>query len=321
MQTVLSTCEVKENTRFKLWCEVISDRMGPIELSQTCDRPFEGLIQAADVGSLRITRIRESNVRSEITPQTLRRRERTGAVFALIQLEGRSINIQDGREAIQGPGEIVLLADRPNVHISGPSDQSLVLEIPVAPLTHMLGSTQHLTALTFGGDDGTGVLVKAFFTDLVRVYADLDAVTAERMAGVGIDLIVASLAERLAREVPRPLHGSVVVQRAKAHVEANLGDTTLDPPRLAAAVGVSLRRLQELFHERGQHISDWIWQRRLDSAAERLADPGCAHIAIGNLAYGSGFTNQAHFARRFKARYGLSPSAYRAVSAKPPPGR
>jgi hypothetical protein len=30
---------------------------------------------------------------------------------------------------------------------------------------------------------------------------------------------------------------------------------------------VSLRRLQELFHERGRHISDYIWERRREAAA------------------------------------------------------
>jgi len=319
LHTVLSTREADKTARFKLWREVLYDRMGPIELSHLCDEPFEGLIQAADVGSLRITRIRESCVRSEITADTLRRRERTQTVFALIQLAGRSVNIQDGREAVQTAGEIVVLADRPNVHVSGVNDRSLVLELPIAPLERMLGPTRHFTALTFGSRGGTGPLVRTFFEELVRVHEKLPASSAERMAGVGIDLIMAGLAERLAQEVPRPLHGTVLVQRAKAYVAANLSDPNLDPPRLAAAVGVSLRRLQELFHERGQHISDWIWQRRLDAAVERLADPGCAHIPIGHVSYGSGFANQAHFARRFKARYGLSPSAYRtAVRAKTP---
>ncbi len=131
------------------------------------------------------------------------------------------------------------------------------------------------------------------------------------MASIGIDLIVASLAERLAQEVPRSTHAAVTVQRAKAYIEANLSDQTLDPPRLAAAVGVSLRRLQELFHERGRHISEYIWGRRLEAAAKRLSDSACAHLSIGMLAYGCGFSSQAHFARRFKDRYGVSPREYR----------
>jgi AraC-like DNA-binding protein len=66
-----------------------------------------------------------------------------------------------------------------------------------------------------------------------------------------------------------------------------------------------------LFHARGQHISDWIWHRRLEVATKRLTDPGCVHLSIGPLAFGCGFANQAHFSRRFKERHGMTPREYR----------
>uniref|UniRef100_UPI00313DF139 AraC family transcriptional regulator n=1 Tax=Methylobacterium fujisawaense TaxID=107400 RepID=UPI00313DF139 len=54
-----------------------------------------------------------------------------------------------------------------------------------------------------------------------------------------------------------------------------------------------------------------IWPRRLAWAATGLSDPACAHLSIGMLAYGCGFASQAHFARRFKDCYGLSPRDFR----------
>ena len=67
-------------------------------------------------------------------------------------------------------------------------------------------------------------------------------------------------------------------------------------------MGISLRYLQELFHAQDRNIPDWIWRRRLEVAVQRLADPGFAHVAIGALAYGCGFSKQSHFCRRFKER-------------------
>lgn len=92
------------------------------------------------------------------------------------------------------------------------------------------------------------------------------------------------------------------------------GDPNLDPAAVAAGIGVSLRRLQEVFQGRERCVSEWIWDRRLDSAAKRLADPACAHIPIGTLAYDCGFSNQAHFSRRFRAQFGRSPSEFRRES-------
>nr|WP_245253286.1 helix-turn-helix domain-containing protein [Methylobacterium sp. PvR107] len=66
-----------------------------------------------------------------------------------------------------------------------------------------------------------------------------------------------------------------------------------------------------MFHQRGEHISDDIRDCRIGTAAQRLADPARADLPIGLLAYGCGFASQAHFARRFKARPGMTPRAYR----------
>jgi AraC family transcriptional regulator, positive regulator of tynA and feaB len=98
---------------------------------------------------------------------------------------------------------------------------------------------------------------------------------------------------------------------AKAYIEANLGDVSLDPPQVAIAVDVSLRRLRELFQERGQRISEYIWRRRLETAARLVTDPWCVHLQIGIVAYGTGFATQAHFSRRFKYQYGPRPRDYR----------
>lgn len=212
---------------------------------------------------------------------------------------------------MQRPGDMVVIDHRPATHESHAGSQALLLELPRERLESVLGSTRLYTAMAMGTDVASTAVTVKFVHELVRLRAQLDPESAARMASIGVDLIVASIAERLALEVSRPMQGTVVVQRAKAYVEAHLGDPTLDPPHLAAAVGVSLRRLQELFHARGQHISDWIWHRRLEAAAKQLADPSGAHIQIGAVAFGCGFASQAHFSRRFKERHGMSPREYR----------
>jgi AraC family transcriptional regulator, positive regulator of tynA and feaB len=187
----------------------------------------------------------------------------------------------------------------------------LILDLPRERLESALGPLQLTITLAVGANLASTMLVNTYVQKLIRVRDHLNLDGAARMAVIGVELVVASLAERFAREVPRSIHGNATVQRAKAYIETHLSDTTLDPPQLAAVVGVSLRRLQELFHERGRHISDYIRGRRLEVAAQRLSDPACAHLSIGMLAYGCGFSSQAHFPRRFKDRYDMNPREYR----------
>ncbi len=314
MRTMFSTDGIAERKKFGRWSEIIHDRLVPVEQSQLSDEPFRGRIEAADVGSLSISRITQGALRTEATPHTIRQHAKHDTLSVAIKLNGVSSVTQDDRHAVQRPGDIVLIERRPSILQSSTGSCSYLLEVPRRRIEGALGSTQLYSAMTVNAALPSASLVRTFIEELVRVYGALTPEMAERMASIGIDLIVASLAEAMARATPKPQLGNVLVQRAKAHIESHLGDQSLDPAAVAAAVGVSLRRLQELFQEREHCVSEWIWERRLDNAARRLADPTCVHIPIGTIAYDCGFSSQAHFSRRFRTRYDRSPSEYRLES-------
>lgn len=319
MRTLFSTADEKPNNSFRRWRETVFERIVPVELTPTSEQPFQGVLEAAEVGPLLITRITQSAIITEATPTTIRRHGKQDTLNVAIALRGQVFSAQDDRTSIQHPGDIVVLDRRPTTMVSEADTQTLFIELPRESLERALGSTRRYTALTIGADQPGTSLVTGFFSELVRTYGRLTPEMSTRMATIGVDLIVASIAERLAREPPKNLQATLIVQRASAYIEDNLGDPDLNPTSLAAAIGVSLRYLQALFHEYDRNISDWIWRRRLEVAAQRLSDPGFAHVAIGALAYGCGFGNQSHFNRRFKDRYGLSPGNYRwqALTAEP----
>ncbi|MCJ2068437.1 helix-turn-helix domain-containing protein [Methylobacterium sp. J-030] len=311
MQPLFSTIGLHPRNSFPLWRDILRQQSLPIEAQRLDDTPFEGRLDIAEIGSILLTRIAQSSVRSEVTPELLRRLKKGDTLVVLFKLAG-TLTVQQGeRVTEQRAGDLVVIDHRPAILTTGPGSQSLFLELPRERLENLLGPARLYTALTIGADLGATTLVTTFFQDLIRVRRELTPDAADRMTAIGGDLIVASIAERLAQEVPQPLYGTVVVQRAKAYVETHLHEPGLDAPGLAGALGVSLRRLQELFHARGQHISDYIWQRRLETAARHLADPTCAPLAIGVLAHKCGFANQAHFARRFRACHGMTPREYR----------
>lgn len=83
------------------------------------------------------------------------------------------------------------------------------------------------------------------------------------------------------------------------------------PPReaIAQATGLSLRQLERLFADHlGQSLSETAMAIRLDAAAHRLR---ATDISITAIALDCGFASTAHFSRRFRARFGLPPSALR----------
>lgn len=311
MRTLFSTADEEPKNSFRRWRDTVFERIVPVELTAANPEAFQGTMEAVEIGPLPITRLTQSAIQTEATAETIRRHGKHDTLNVALVLSGEVASSQDDRTAIQHAGEIVVLDRRPAIMTTRSASQTLFIEAPRERLERALGSTRRYTALTLGADQASTSLVTTFFTQLVRTYPGLPSDTADQMAAIGIDLLIAGIAERLAREVPKPLQGTLIVQRAMAYIEAHSGDPSLDPATLAAAVGVSLRYLQQLFRGHERNIADQIWRRRLEIAAQRLADPGYAHLTVGTLAYGCGFSDQAHFGRRFKHRHGLPPGEYR----------
>ena len=311
MQTLFSTKHLHPRNKLKGWRDAMSDLRVPIEMTRLTDEPFDGKLEFAKIGSIEAIRTSHNALRAETTPDLVRRHGHENTIGIFLRVAGVAKTSQYDRTSVQRPGDLMVLDCSPATQEYSAGSQMLTLHIPRERLEAFLGPARLYCGLTIGAGLGSSALATAFLTELMQVSRSLTPDVADRMASIGVDLAVASLAERLAQEVPRSIQGNATVQRAKAYIEAHLNDATLDPPKLAAAVGVSLRRLQELFHERGQHISDYIWGRRLETAARRLTDPASAHLSIGMLAYGCGFSSQAHFARRFKERYDIGPRDYR----------
>ncbi|RUP20178.1 helix-turn-helix domain-containing protein [Methylobacterium sp.] len=319
MQTLFSTEGVLEKDRFRLWRDVCEDRLVPMAQDRLNDDPFHATIEGASIGGLVFTKFALRNLRAATTPRTLRHENhKTDHLFMSIVLSGQVRADQYDRSSTDRVGDFSIRdTNTPWTIEHGGYSEVLAIGIPRERLEGALGSARLFAGVTVGGDLPTATLTRSFLGNLLSLGDRLTPQVAESMVSTGLDLIVASLAERLAREAQRPVQDSVVVQRARAYLEAHLHDPTLDPPRLAAAAGVSLRRLQALFRAQDRHIADWIWHRRLEAAAKRLADPGCLHMPLGTVAYGCGFLSQSHFSRRFKERYGLSPRDYRVRALAP----
>ncbi len=82
----------------------------------------------------------------------------------------------------------------------------------------------------------------------------------------------------------------------------------LDIAELASLTNLSLsafkRNFRKIYDDTPRH---YILNRRIEMVAERLL---VADDPIGHIAFQCGFKSAAHLSRAFKARFGMSPSAY-----------
>jgi len=99
--------------------------------------------------------------------------------------------------------------------------------------------------------------------------------------------------------------------RAKSYISDNLENMDLSPGDIAAVCGISLRYLHNLFQDEGMSVQQYIMLRRLEKICLDLGNKAMRHRTITDIAFFWGFQSSAHFSRRFKEEFGVSPSEYR----------
>ena len=114
---------------------------------------------------------------------------------------------------------------------------------------------------------------------------------------------------------PVVLHGHHVrrLESVVDFVDAHL-DAELSLARLATVAAISPFHFHRLFHLwSGETLNEFVRRRRLDVAAGRLRH--CPDEKITAIALNCGFASPEGFARAFRERFGMPPSAWRAGAA------
>jgi AraC-like DNA-binding protein len=153
---------------------------------------------------------------------------------------------------------------------------------------------------------------RAFFecaSDVSPPHPPPPPADAELLTDAVLSLLALALKERGAEQ---PCSESVMLQRhrerALAYVRANLHDPLLGVPRMAEALGLSARYLHRLFERNPMSLMEIVWCERTERCAEALL--AFPQKTIAEIAFAFGFSDQAHFNRRFRARFGRSPREF-----------
>jgi AraC family transcriptional regulator, positive regulator of tynA and feaB len=230
---------------------------------------------------------------------------------ATFQTQGTSTVRQDGREARAVPGDVFVLdACRPfQVETSVASLQSVF--IPSDLLKEAFPGIDSCTAVVLPTRSGVGRIARVGFEELFDPASEADD---EGLAGIASTLPHALAVAFGPHLKSRPLisRDDHHRERIKDFVKRNLRDPRLNTRFIAKEVGLSLRRLHELFVAEPETLMRWIRAERLKRISDELADPALAERPIANIAYDWGFRQPAHFSRSFRSEYGVSPRIVRA---------
>ncbi|HEX7565846.1 MAG TPA: helix-turn-helix transcriptional regulator, partial [Bradyrhizobium sp.] len=97
-------------------------------------------------------------------------------------------------------------------------------------------------------------------------------------------------------------------------IQRELSDVDLSARYVAEQLGVSESYLHRSFRQQNTTPNEVIWNARLSNIRRSLGDPTQSRRTISAIARDWGCQNQAHFSRRFRAKYGMTASECREKS-------
>lgn len=156
-------------------------------------------------------------------------------------------------------------------------------------------------------------LVAGHITEMARQADSLSTDPAARLSGsASIDLV-----RGLLLSATEPDHDGAVIPteimlaQIRGYIRRNLADPGLDAARIARAHNISVRYLYKICAAADYSLAQWIISQRLDRIRDDLIRPEHRHRSIAMIALRWGFRDASHFARRFRATYGMTPREWR----------
>jgi len=304
--TVWSTGRVAPVERFSFWSEVICDAVLNVEASRPAGGDFRAELTCNRLALGNFVRFRSEAHEIDRSRRLLSVKPDECYLVSL-QLAGLC-RVRQGEHAFTlRPGDIGVLSAARTMHLAFEHDiERAVAVVPRHTLEAACGWLAPGNAVRLARERPVTRVLAGLLAEMAAPGADLAAEEEAALGRTFVDLL-ASGAEgpRLsARE-----HG----QRARltAYLAANLADPDLTPGAAAAALGISERSVHALFAGSGTSCRAWIIEQRLARAAAALRAPEWRGSSVSEIAFRLGFAELSHFSRRFKARYGASPRAYR----------
>lgn len=311
MGTQFNTDSVAPRERSAYWQDVVCSTFVPLQCQLAAPEVFQGRLEASRLGELSLVDVYAHQ-------QTVVRDPRGQGVgegeYVLVSLarEGRSVVLQEGREAWLEAGDFAIYDTRRpyRLHFDGAFRQTVV-QIPRASLQRRVGNLEYLTALPLSRHNPLDRLVYDFLTALPALEQQLPDAQQARLSEQGLDLLAMALAQRGEGQVPSASRRTALLFRIKDYVRAHLSDPHLSLAQVSAQFGISTRYVNSLFQQEQTSLGRYLLESRLGCCARDLRDPGQANRQISEVAYRWGFVDMAHFSRVFRAQFGQAAREYR----------
>jgi len=314
MDKYYTTRKLLGSKKAELWRQFISETFVELDCNGMSRDDFFGELRARSVGDLGISTITTDAYDVFRTDSSISQSSDDDFIVS-VQTAGSATIRQLDREVILNPGDFTIYDSTMPYHLHFANRLSqLVVKVPRKHLKKHLQSPETLTALHVKGGKGIARVTTSFAQTLFNETDALDSKTQTQVAETFVSLLTSSIREATSEMERVPRNKATQLLRIKQFIEQNLRDPELDLHMIAKSQNISERYLHTLFESESITPSRFIWNERLKLAQIDLSNPLLSHRSISEICFSWGFSDTTHFSRAFKAKYTLSPRAYRKVA-------
>ena len=303
-----STEHLQPGKALSYWRDVICENLLQMHIQSSQENAFFGHIVKHAFGPIKANFISVSEQRVW--------RERTVAcsarehIFHLIHVrKGVQLIEQHGRSLKVEAGDCLLIDCLAGFDFDFPQGvEALVLEIRRDWLGGWLPSPEDAAARLIDGRSSWGATMASALSNVTPTTVGASGLPPTVVA----EQIVSLLALATAQDDPAPTtHKRELLRRITETLRERSHESDLTPATVAAALGLSRRYVHLLFASVGTTFSEELYSCRLRRAQRLLGDKRFDGLGIAEIGWNCGFSEPSHFTRRFRERFGSTPSAYR----------
>jgi AraC-like DNA-binding protein len=298
--------------RERLWRQSAQHFFPGLSVRDMPDNPARGSIHGLPIGPGELWNILSPPAQVTYKPRG-RNDDAAQWLSVMLQLQGSTNARQDGRLCVLRPQDVCIIdGQQPfDLEVEGSFSRLMFLRLPRALALGRHPYLERQTAQAFERDDAGAQLLRTMLLGLL----DTAPLLRDEQGALAITGAIQLLGMPRFLRDGRSYDLSWRARSALALIDAELPDHSLTATRVAAAQGISRRRLDQIvLSTLGTSVSQQIWQRRLNQAAMDLRDARLANRSVTQIAYSVGFTSTAHFTRAFKRHYHCTPMQWRRES-------
>jgi AraC-like DNA-binding protein len=308
----LSTSSLPERDRLGIWLELYGHKLFNLEIDPFGKDPFRAEVTLRSLPGISLSAGSRSDAHYRIRGRHLK--NATDMVMLIAVLAGRGHSAQRNREALTLPGQaVMMLTSEPATHTLVEAGRYLSLYMPRASLAALApGFERHLVRSIDAGRGALRLLVD--YMRMIGGAGTLDSPGLRHSLATHVqDLLALTLSdEGDAVEIARGRGlRAARLQAVMADIAANLHVPGLSAEDVARRQAITPDYVRKLFRGQGTSFADYVLDQRLLAVHRALRDPRLVGVHVGALAYDAGFADISYFNRRFRLRFGATPTDVR----------